>query len=121
MNAEVLIDYAEMQGETFRVHECRGELVTLRVPYKFRNDGYRLVNFTLNEVRLCIDGNHVSVYRNQGVRYGNWIGYKKGKGYALSYEMPNGREFINICKNPYKLDEYTTMPTQKFISTFINK
>jgi hypothetical protein len=94
--------------------------VTLRVPYKFRNDGYRLVNFTLNEVRLCIDGNHVSVYRNQGVRYGNWIGYKKGKGYALSYEMPNGREFINICKNPYKLDEYTTMPTEKFISTFKN-
>jgi len=120
MNAIVLIDYAEMQGKSFGVHECKREIVTLRVPYKFRKDGYRLISFTLNEVRLCIDGNHVSVFRNQAFRDGNWIDYKQGKGYVLSYKMPNGREFINVCKNPYKLDEYTTMTPQKFMLTFRN-
>lgn len=120
MKAIVLIDYAELQGETFRVHECIGEIVTLRVPFKFRKNSYRLINFTLNEVMFCIDGNHVSVYRNQGSRDGNWCDYKQGIGYALCYKMPNGREFINICKNPYKMDEYTTMTPQKFMLTFRN-
>ena len=115
MKARVLVSHRDMQEKVYDVHEIVGNRVTLKVTI---DSSKRLIDFNLNEVELLIDGRHVSVYRNQATRYGYWIGFNKSKGYALMYTMPNGREFINLCRNPFKLDEYTTITKEKFKTLF---
>jgi len=117
MRARVLKDIdlgftnVKLKGNVYRVHEIVGTRVTIKF-------GDRYIDLSLDEVELLIEGRHVSVYRNQGTREGNWIGFNKSKGYALMYTMPNGREFINLCRNPFKVDEYTTITKEKFKSLF---
>ncbi len=117
MRARVLKDIdlgftnVKLKGNVYRVHEIVGTRVTIKF-------GDRYIDLSLDEVELLIEGRHVSVYRNQGTREGNWIGFNKRKGYALMYTMPNGREFINLCRNPFKVDEYTTITKEKFKSLF---
>lgn len=111
-NIDIGFTNVKLQGNVYPVHEIVGTRVTI----KLERDRY--IDLSLDEVELLMEGKHVSVYRNQGTRDGNWIGFNKSKGYALRYAMPNGREFINICKNPFKLDEYTTITKEKFKTLF---
>ena len=121
MKARVLksidIGFSYVKGRVFDVHEVVGTRVTIKCPC-VSGTWSRLIDLTLDEVELLMEGRHVEVYRNQGTRDGNWIGYNKSKGYALRYAMPNGREFINLCKNPFKVDDYTTITKEKFNTLF---
>ncbi len=111
-NIDIGFTNVKLKGNVYHVHEIVGTRVTIQ----FERDRY--IDLSLDEVELLIEGRHVSVYRNQGTREGNWIGFNKSKGYALRYTMPNGREFINLCKNPFKVDEYTTITEEKFKTLF---
>ncbi len=115
MKVRVLVSHRDMQGKVYEAHERVGNRVTLKVPTDLSQ---RLIDFNLNEVEILMEGRHVSVHRNQATRDGNWIGYNKSKGYALRYAMPNGREFINLCRNPFKVDDYTTITEEKFNTLF---
>jgi len=106
----------KLQGKVYDVHEVVGTRVTMKI---CTDSSYRMIDFNLNEVELLMEGGRVEVYRNQATRDGNWIGFNKSKGYALRYAMPNGREFINLCKNPFKVDEYTTITEEKFNTYFL--
>ena len=67
------------------------------------------VDFNLSELEILNEGKSVEVYRNQNYRDGIWLGYCPiNKGYILEYEMPNGRKFKNLVKNPFNTKEYTT-------------
>ena len=103
-----------LQGNVYDVHEVVGTRVTINYPHKTG----RYIDLTLNEVELLVQGRNVGVCRNQGTRNGSWIGFKKGKGYALRYAMPSGKSFINICKNPFNLEDYTTISEDKFKALF---
>jgi len=115
-NVEVGFDGSNvnLQGSVYDVHEVVGTRVTIKYPY---NSG-RYIDLTLNEVELLVQGRNIGVCRNQNTRSGSWIGFKKGKGYALRYFMPSGKSFINICKNPFNLEEYTTISEDKFKKLF---
>jgi len=116
-NIDIGFSYVNLQGNFYHVHEVVGTRVTIKYPC-VSGSWNRLIDLTLDEVELLMEGRHVSVYRNQATRDGNWIGFNKSKGYALMYNMPNGREFINICKNPFQVDEYTTITKEKFNTLF---
>ena len=111
-NIDIGFTNVTLEGNIHHVHEIVGTRVTIIL------ERDRYIDLSLEEVELLIDGRYVAVYRNQGTRDGNWIGFNKSKGYVLAYTMPNGREFINICKNPFKLDEYTTITKEKFKKLF---
>jgi len=130
-NIKTFFENGDIQGNVYHVHEVVGTRVTINYPHrrnKLDKPLYKpsnplgtltyLIDLTLDEVELLMEGRNVEVYRNQGTRNGNWIGFKKGKGYALRYVMPNGKCFINICKNPFKLDDYTTISEDKFNTLF---
>jgi hypothetical protein len=116
-NIDIGFTNVKLQGNVYDVHEVVGGRVTIKYPC-VSGTWNRLIDLTLDEVELLMEGRDVSVYRNQATRDGNWIGFNKGKGYALRYAMPNGREFINICKNPFNVDEYTTITEEKFNTLF---
>tara|TARA_R110000751_G_scaffold216170_2_gene319488 strand:+ start:163 stop:552 length:390 start_codon:yes stop_codon:yes gene_type:complete len=122
-NIDIGFTNVKLQGNVYDVHEVVGTRVTIKYAYEGNDHLWerdRYIDLSLDEVELLMEGRDVSVYRNQGTRDGNWIGYNKSKGYALRYAMPNGREFINLCKNPFKVNEYTTITKEKF-NTLINQ
>ena len=122
-NIDIGFTNVKLQGNVYDVHEVVGTRVTIKYAYEGNDHLWerdRYIDLSLDEVELLMEGRDVSVYRNQGKRDGNWIGYNKSKGYALRYAMPNGREFINLCKNPFKVNEYTTITKEKF-NTLINQ
>jgi len=103
-----------LQGNVYDVHEVVGTRVTINYPHKTG----RYIDLTLNEVELLVQGRNVGVCRNQGTRNGSWIGFKKGKWYALRYTMPKGKTIINICKNTINLEYYTKISEDKFKALF---
>ncbi len=113
MKAKIL----DSKLNVYDVHEVVGTRVTIKQPCD-RGFKSRYIDFSLDEVEFILEGINVEVYRNQATRNGNWIGFKKGKGYALSYVMPSGKCFINLCKNPFNLEDYTTISEDKFKKLF---
>ena len=114
MRAKVLIDFNSMKGNAYPITEVIGSHVTLKVPSKY-TDANCFMQFTLNELEVLCEGSYVEVYRNQNYRDGQWIGFNPAKGYYLKYTMPNGKEYINVCKNPFNTDEYKSVPAQKVL------
>ena len=120
MQAKVLVEHRDMLGNCYEVFEAVGNRITL--VNKLFNPVVRqsavLVDFDISEVELLVAEKYVPVLRNQGLRDGTWIGHLKGK-YYLKYVMPNGKRFINVCKNPYKTEEYKTISANQFINLYL--
>ena len=115
MKAKVKVSHRDMKGNCYKIKDVACHLITLEYIVANEEDycaiqGQKiLVDFALREVEIQNKGNYVSVYRNQAKRDGKWLGYcEANKGYILEYEMPNGRTFKNLVKNPFNTNEYTT-------------
>ncbi len=110
MKAKVKVNHRDMKGNTYDIVEVSpfGRIFTLKYTERLtRND--ILVDFSWREIEILNEGKDVEVYRNQNYRDGIWLGYCPiNKGYILEYEMPNGRRFKNLVKNPCNTKEYTT-------------
>lgn len=95
MKAIVQVNYRDMKGNEYHVHEIVSNRVTLE--YKL-SERTILVDFNLDEVQLIIK--QISLFRNQGYRDATFISYTHKKGYVFEYSMPNGKKYINLIKNP---------------------
>ncbi len=109
MKAKININYVpmfsnkNMRNNTYNVNKIFENNI---ISIEFEN---RLIDFKLNEVEILNKGNYIEVQRNQAKRDGTWLGYcKENKGYLLEYEMPNGKRFKNLVKNPFNINKYTT-------------
>lgn len=112
MKAKIKISYTptfnieNIKGNKYPIDKNFSILPTGVISVRFKQ---RIIDFKLNEVEILNKGNHVEVYRNQAKRDGKWLGYcETNKGYILEYEMPSGRTFKNLVKNPFNTNEYTT-------------
>jgi hypothetical protein len=103
MKAIVHVSYRDMKGNKYQVNEIVSDRVTLE--YNL-NGRMILVDFNISEVQIIIP--YIKMHRNQANRDGEFISYEHKIGYTYSYEMPNGRVFHNVLKNPLKPNEYTT-------------
>jgi len=117
MRAIVNINYRDMKGSEYKVHEVSGSRVTLE--YKIKHQTI-LVDFTINELQIILQDEHVHVFRNQGYRDGYFIKYSSVHGYVIQYSMPNGKEFRNVVKNPFNPDDYKSIPNKEYTDKFIN-
>ena len=107
MKAKVKINYRDMKGKSYDIIRIVNDIVTLR--YVASTNEQILIDFTLSELEILNKGNSVKVFRNQAYRYGEWLGYSSvNKGYILIYKMPSGKMFINLMKNPFDLNNYST-------------
>ena len=75
-NIDIGFTNVKLQGNVYDVHEVVGGRVTIKYAYERRLwERDRYIDLSLDEVELLMEGRHVEVYRNQGTRDGNWIGY----------------------------------------------
>jgi hypothetical protein len=95
MKAIVQVNYRDMKGNEYQVHEIVSNRVTLE--YKLSGQTI-LVDFNIDEVQLLI--NRISLFRNQAERDAIFISYTYKKGYVFEYAMPNGKRYRNLIKNP---------------------
>ena len=113
MKAKVKVNHRDMKGNSYDIvrvwngTEGVSSFITLRYITKINNQ--ILVDFNLSELEILNKGHSVEVHRNQNFRDGEWLGYCSiNKGYLMKYEMPNGRVFKNLMKNPFDKDNYST-------------
>lgn len=104
MRAIVHVSYRDMKGNDYKVNEIVSDRVTLEYNLNGRNI---LVDFNIREVQLIIP--YVKMQRNQANRDGEFVSYEHKIGYTYSYEMPNGRVFKNLLKNPLNPNEYKSI------------
>jgi hypothetical protein len=95
MKAIVQVNYRDMKGNEYQVHEIVFDRVTLE--YKLSGQTI-LVDFNLSEVQLVI--NQIYLLRNQAYRDARFVSYTHKKGYVFEYSMPNGKTYKNLIKNP---------------------
>tara|TARA_R110002050_G_scaffold195837_1_gene330750 strand:+ start:171 stop:512 length:342 start_codon:yes stop_codon:yes gene_type:complete len=110
MRAKVKVDHRDMKGNSYDIvrvvngGEGASSFITLRY-----NEGGILVDFNLSELEILNEGNSLEVHRNHNYRDGVWLGYCPiNKGYILEYNMPSGRKFKNLVKNPFDKSNYST-------------
>ena len=104
MKAVVNVSYRDMKGNEYVVNEIVSNRVTLEYELNGRTI---LIDFTLNEVKLIVP--FIKMYRNQAFRDGVFVSYNKNVGYTYEYEMPNGRVFKNLLKNPLEPNKYKSI------------
>ena len=104
MRAIVNVSYRDMNGNNYKVNEIVSDRVTLEYNLNGRNI---LVDFNMKEVQLIIP--YIKMQRNQANRDGEFVSYDKNIGYIYKYEMPNGKVFKNVLKNPLKPNEYKSI------------
>lgn len=117
MKAIVNINHRDMKGSEYKVREVIGNRVTLE--YKTKHQTI-LVDFTINEVQIILQNNHINVFRNHAYRDGYFVNYSPVHGYVIEYSMPNGREFRNVVKNPFDTDNYKAITDRDYTDKFNN-
>lgn len=118
MRAIVNINHRNMQGRDHKVHEIVGNRITLECVLERETI---LVDFTINEVQILLQNNHINVFRNHAYRDGYFVNYSSVHGYVIEYSMPNGREFRNVVKNPFDTDNYKAITDREYTTKFINQ
>ena len=115
MRAIVNVNHRDMKGRDHKVHEIRGRIVTLE--YEGEQEKI-LVDFIIREVQILLKNKSVQVWRNQAYRDGQFVNYSDKYGYVIEYEMPNGKVFRNVVKNPFDTNDYTAISEKQYQSKF---
>lgn len=116
MKARVNINYRDMQGKVYDIHEIVNIRVTL---IYFDENGHRiLIDFVKRELELIDYYTQIAVQRNQAERIATLIDYNKKYGYVFQYEMPNGKVFRNVIKNPDFPNKYTAISEAEYARKF---
>lgn len=118
MRAIVNVNHRDMKGHAHKVHEITGNCITLECMLEHE---VVLVDFLMREVQLLVIDDEVQVFRNQGYRDGYFVDYSPLHGYVIEYEMPNGRVFRNVVKNPFNTDDYKSISDRDYTAKFINQ
>lgn len=101
-----LASYLDKVGD---MDDSFGQIVEIsNVNESFLKKLYRIVDRHKAIQNKKSIGNHLQVFRNQGMRDGVVVATSKNS-FLVEYEMPNGTTALNVVKSLRRPDDYKTM------------